>query len=257
MEIEIATSIVIILCVISFLAGFIDSIAGGGGLLLIPSLLMAGIPPQLALGTNKFAAIFGTTTALINFIINKTVIWRIAIIGLLFSMTGAFAGTKCILLLPQNTTELVILIAIPFAAIVTFIPKKEIKSSIHQFDAKEIYLFVPIICFIIGFYDGFFGPGTGTLLILAFYICLRMNLIHASALSKVFNLSSNISSFVTFALAGKVLFKIGAPIALANLAGGYLGSHVAIRTGQKSIKIAIVFALVILFITVVNKHISS
>jgi len=235
----------------SFLAGFLDSIAGGGGLILMPSLLIAGIPPQSALGTNKFASLFGTSAALLNFVKSKKVIWKIALCGLAFSIIGSVIGTKLILYFDPKTTAKIIISLLPITAIAMFIPNKQLKTSVSEFSKKQIYVHIPLFCFIIGFYDGFFGPGTGTFLIFGFYIFLGLELIKASAISKVFNLASNIGSFFTFAVADKVLYNIGIPIALANILGGYLGSTLAIRKGQQFIKIFILIVFMILFITLI------
>lgn len=118
------TTITIILSGVSFLAGFIDSIAGGG-LLLLPSLLLAGLPPQVALGANKFAASIGTGTALINFILKKKVVWGIAVSGIAFSLLGSFIGSRTILLFNNETTGRIIIFLLPLAMLVTLIPQKE------------------------------------------------------------------------------------------------------------------------------------
>jgi uncharacterized membrane protein YfcA len=241
------------LCVMSFLAGFVDSIAGGGGLLLLPPLLLAGIPPQLCLGTNKFASMLGTSTALFNFSKNGKVIWKIAAFGLLFSLTGSVLGTKTILLFEQKTIAKIVITLLPLAALTTFIPKKQLKVSVSEFSKKELHIYIPVFCFVIGFYDGFFGPGTGTFLIFGFYMFLGLHLIQASAVSKVFNLASNVGSFITFAFADKVLYSVGIPIAIANILGGYLGSMLAIRKGQKIVKIFMLIVFLILFITLIFK----
>jgi uncharacterized protein len=243
--------IVSLLCLMSFIAGFIDSIAGGGGLILLPSLLIAGIPPQVCLGTNKFASLFGTATALANFIKNGKVIWKIAVFGLGFSYLGSVIGTKAILFTDPQTTAKIIIMLLPVTAIVTFLPKRQLKTSSAEFSSRELFIYIPLFCLVIGFYDGFYGPGTGTFLIFGFYIFLGMHLINASAISKVFNLASNIGSFFTFLMAGKVLYSIGIPIAAANIVGGYLGSIVAIRKGQKLIKGFILAVFIILLITLI------
>ncbi len=245
--------IILLLSLMSFLAGFIDSVAGGGGLVLIPSLLLAGIPPQAALGTNKFAAIFGTSTALINFMKSGKVIWEIAGFGLAFSVLGSVIGTKAILYFDQNTTAKIIVMMLPVTVIVTFLPKRRLKESISDFSKKDLYLYTPLLCFIVGFYDGFFGPGTGTFLIFGFYVFLGLHLINASAVSKVFNLASNIGSLITFALADKVLYSIGIPIAVANLVGGYVGSVLAIQKGQRFIQVSLLIVFGILFMTLINR----
>jgi uncharacterized membrane protein YfcA len=245
--------VILLLSLMSFLAGFIDSVAGGGGLVLIPSLLLAGIPPQTALGTNKFAAIFGTSTALANFMKHGKVIWKIAGFGLVFSVIGSVIGTKSILYFDEKTTAKIILLLLPITAIITFLPKRQLKTSLSDLSKKDLYLFTPLLCFMVGFYDGFFGPGTGTFLIFGFYIFLGLHLINASAISKVFNLASNLGSFVTFAFADRVLYGIGIPIAISNLVGGYLGSLLAIKKGQQFIKVFLLIVFGILFVTLIHK----
>jgi uncharacterized membrane protein YfcA len=245
--------VILLLSLMSFLAGFIDSVAGGGGLVLIPSLLLAGIPPQTALGTNKFAAIFGTSTALANFMKHGKVIWKIAGFGLVFSVIGSVIGTKSILYFDEKTTAKIILLLLPITAIITFLPKRQLKTSLSDLSKKDLYLFTPLLCFMVGFYDGFFGPGTGTFLIFGFYIFLGLHLINASAISKVFNLASNLGSFVTFAFADRVLYGIGIPIAISNLVGGYLGSRLAIKKGQQFIKVFLLIVFGILFVTLIHK----
>lgn len=249
----VTSTALLLLCGMSFLAGFVDSIAGGGGLLLLPSFLLAGLPPQSALGTNKFSAMFGTATALVNFALQKKVLWKIAAIGLPFTMIGAVSGTKLVLFCDQATTAKIILFLLPVTAMLTFLPKKRLKTSLAEFSTANLYLHVPVMCGIIGFYDGFFGPGTGTFLIFGFYLFLGLHLIQASAIAKVFNLASNVSSFATFALAGKVLYPLGLPIALANMLGGYLGSHLAIRRGQRLIQSLLLAVFFLLFVTVIFK----
>lgn len=246
--------ILISLIIASFLAGFLDGIAGGGGLILVPSLLVAGIAPQFALGTNKFIATFGNITSLVNFIREKKVIWKIALIGIVFSLIGSVAGTEAVLLIEQKTAAKIILVLLPIAAVLTFIPKSHLKTSESGFSKSNLYIHVPLICTALGFYDGFFGPGTGTFLIIAFYVFLGMDMVNASAIAKVFNLASTAISFVAFALAGKIIYLVGIPAAAANLAGGYLGSRLAIKKGQRVIKAFILIAFGLLFATLIVKY---
>ena len=239
--------IIIGLTFVAFFAGFIDAVAGGGGLILAPTLLLVGITPQLALGTNKFVAIFGTSTAVINFARKGKIIWKIALIG-------AVIGTKSILMFDEETVAKIILAILPFTAIVVFIPKKKIKSEINEFTNNDLYIKVPIISFILGFYDGFFGPGTGTFLTLFFYTFLGMNLVNSSAISRVINLSSGVGSFITFALAGKIIYLLGLPLIVGNMAGGFIGSKMAMTKGQKFIKYMIIIVFVMLFASLLYKY---
>ncbi|MBP2650945.1 MAG: hypothetical protein H6Q74_1770 [Firmicutes bacterium] len=243
----------IILIAVSFGAGFIDSIAGGGGLLLLPALLVAGVPPQLTLGTNKFASSFGTTIAFINFVRNKKVVWRIVAVGLLFCLFGSAIGTKSVLLFSNESIGKIIVILLPLAMLATLVPRKT-RTVTGELPNNGIYLKVPFINFFIGFYDGFFGPGTGSFLILAFYLFMGLDLVRASATAKAFNLASNISALLIFLLNGKVLFYLGIPLALANIAGNYLGSSLVLTIGSKVVKICLFISFITLTISLVFKY---
>lgn len=247
------TTVTIILSAVSFLAGFIDSIAGGGGLLLLPSLLLAGIPPQVALGTNKFASSIGTSAALINFILKKKVVWEIAASGIAFSLLGSLIGTKTILLFNNETVGKIIIFLLPLAMLITLMPQKEheIKSDLSSMD---LYIKIPLICFFIGFYDGFFGPGTGSFLIIAFYISIGLGLVKSSATAKVFNLASNIGALIIFILGDKVIYLLGIPLAIANIAGNYFGSNLAIKNGSNTVRFFLLLSLTILMISLIWKY---
>jgi len=245
--------IIAALSCVSFAAGFIDSIAGGGGLLLIPALLVAGVPPQSALGTNKFASVFGTGIATINFIRNKMVVWKIAAFGVAFSLLGSFLGSRAILVFSDATVGKIIVFLLPVAVAVTLVPKKP-REGEWELSGARLLLAVPLICLCIGFYDGFFGPGTGSFLILAFYLLAGLDLVRASATAKVFNLASGVSALTVFLFGGKVLFEIGVPLAVANVAGNYAGSALAIKRGSKVVKTFLVVSLSIAFVSLLLKY---
>lgn len=248
--------LIMILSAASFLAGFIDSIAGGGGLLLVPSLLIGGLPPQIALGTNKFAATLGTSAALTNFIFNKKVIWKIAAIGIVFALVGASIGSKAILSFDSEMVGKIIVFLLPIAIFVTLTAKKGSNKNL-DLKSKKIYILTPIICSIVGFYDGFFGPGTGSFFIIAFSLLLGLNLVSASATSKVFNFISNLGALVIFVLNGKVIYHLGIPLAIANILGNYVGSHLVIKKGARVVKIFLIISLTILMISLVWKYFFS
>lgn len=237
----------------SFSAGFIDSISGGGGLIQLPALLLAGLPPQLALGTNKFISITGTGTALFNFARGKKIIWKIAAFGLFFALAGSYWGAHAILAVSPGVLGKIILFLLPFAMGVTLMPKKDLHEEKKEFSRFDLFFKVPVICLFIGFYDGFFGPGTGTLFVLAFALFLRINLVHASAVTKVFNFVSNLGALVFFIAQGKVLYAFGLPLVASNTLGGYLGSHLTLKKGAGVVKLFLTVSLVILFVSLVAK----
>lgn len=237
----------------SFLAGFIDSIAGGAGLVLVPSFILAGLPPQMALGQEKLVSTLGTLSAIFNFFKSKKILWDFVAIGVPAALIGAFIGAKAILYFDQETVGKVIVFMMPLGLIFSFLPKKDdsVKVEITQF--KKIVLF-PIVAFVIGFYDGFFGPGTGSLLIIALHYIMGLSLVSSSATSKIFNLSSNVGAFITFFLAGKMLFLIGIPMVAASIVGNYLGSHLTIKKGDGFIKPILFGMIFLLFATMIYKY---
>ena len=250
------STLTFVLSAVSFFAGFIDSIAGGGGLLLLPALLFAGIPPQIVLGTNKFAGTLGTAMALVNFVRSKKVVGRIVSIGIVFSLLGTILGSKSILIFPNEMVGKIIVFLLPIAMLATLLPRKERVVEGDE-PVKGLYVKTPLICFSLGFYDGFFGPGTGSFLIMAFYLFVGLDLVAASATAKVFNLASCFGALIVFLLDGKVMISLGIPLALANVAGNYLGSTLAIKKGTPIVKAFLLVSLAILFSSLMIKYFTA
>lgn len=245
--------VLILLCLAFLVAGFVDSIAGGGGFISTPCLLLAGIPPHLALGTNKFIVIFGTAAASLNFILHKKVLWNIVLLGIVCSSLGAYFGSRVVLNTQEGLLKTFILIILPLAALIALIPRK-FHSGKNTFSFKETFLTAPILCLIVGFYDGYFGPGTGSFLILGFYMVLKMDLLYASGSAKVINLASGIGSFAAFLMSGHVLYVLGIPLIICNMLGGYLGSRLALQRGAKTIRIMVIFVFVLMFVSLIMQY---
>tara|TARA_Y100000588_G_scaffold386475_1_gene482090 strand:+ start:379 stop:1161 length:783 start_codon:yes stop_codon:yes gene_type:complete len=247
---DITLFILIALMVSAFAAGFIDSVAGGGGLILVPSFILAGLPPQLALGQEKIVSTLGTVAAIRNFIRNKKVIWTAVATGIPAGLIGAYAGAQAILYFDPDTIGKIILFMLPFGIILSFIPKKNRNEDNSSPINKTIILFgVPTAVFVIGFYDGFFGPGTGSFLILALHYLLRFDLVSASATSKLFNFSSNIGALIAFMIAGNILYILAIPLVAMNLLGNHVGSSSAMKYGEKLIQRTISVSLSLLMIS--------
>jgi len=244
---EVTSAVVCLLSLISLAAGFIDSIAGGGGLLTLPALLFAGVPAQYALGTNKFSGCIGTATAVVNFARKKKVWWPLAALGLGFTFAGGALGSRAILLFDESAANKIILMMLPFAALTLLWQRKSTKAATQAPELKQVAAKAILICFAVGFYDGFFGPGTGTFLALGFFSVMHLDLIRATAAAKVFNLASNTASLAVFLFHGKVIFQVAIPMAIANMVGNYIGSHFAMRNGERFIKQALAFVLALLF----------
>ncbi len=244
---------IIILSGVSLVAGFIDSIAGGGGLLTIPAFILAGVPPQMALGTNKFQATLGTSVATINFFHKGKISIKIVLSGIVFALAGAFIGSRLIISFSPELAGRIIVFMLPIGMVATLFPRKNITGQ-RTLTNSDLFVKIPLICLIIGFYDGFFGPGTGSFLTILFYLFLHLNLTEANANAKVFNFISNLGALTAFLISSKVFFQIAIPMALTNMIGNYIGSHLAIKKGDKLIKFFLIIVLVILSITLIYKY---
>ena len=234
------------LFIAAMIAGWIDSIAGGGGLITLPALLAAGLPPHLALGTNKFQSSFGSFTATMNHYRRRIINVREAIWGVVCTAIGAAAGAYVVQILDSRLLERVI----PFlllAILVYFI----FSPRLGDLDTKQrihTKLFYVVVGLGLGFYDGFFGPGTGSFWTFLFVSLMGLNLLKATGYTKLMNFTSNIVSLVAFAIGGNIMFTVGLVMAVGQTLGAYVGSHMAINRGAKFIRP--VFVIVVLATTI-------
>lgn len=245
---------IIVCSVATFIAGVVDSIAGGGGLITMPAMLLMGVPPHYTLGTGKFATSLGTGLALFNFARNNLVLWRIAGMGVVFSLIGAYLGSRLALHIDSAVMGKVLVALLPVGMLVTLIPKKDSGGTVDDVTGYRYWLFVPAVSLLVGGYDGFFGPGAGSFFILAFHWVLRMGLIQASATAKVFNLASNVGSLIAFLISGHVLFALAIPMAIASMAGNWMGSRLAIRAGADMVRKFLLVSLTLLLATLVWRY---
>jgi uncharacterized protein len=223
-----------LLVAVAALAGFIDAIAGGGGLLALPALLWAGLPPIQALATNKLQGSFGTFAASWNFVQRGEIALKPLRIPILMTFVGSASGTLAVQQLGANLLgQLVPLLLIVFALYFLFSPR------VGDSDAQQRIghvVFGLAVGFGVGFYDGFFGPGTGSFFAIAFVLLLGYNLRRATAGTKVLNFTSNMASLIFFALAGQVVWQVGLAMGAAQMAGAWLGSQMVIRHGTRLIR---------------------
>lgn len=247
---------IIFLTIASFVAGFIDAIAGGAGLILLPSCMLAGMPPQLALGQEKLISAIGTTSAIHNYIKNKKVVWQLVPLGVAIGFISSYIGAKIILLINETTIVKIVIFILPIMLIFTLFKTKFIvqktKSNTNN-TPKHNILTIALINVLIGFYDGFLGPGTGSLFIIALYLFIKIDLVRASSTARIFNFSSSVGAFIVFAIAGKILFKLGIPMIASSLAGNFIGSRLAIAKGETTVKIMLLITVSMLLITLTMK----
>ena len=241
-----------IVCPLVFLAGLIDSIAGGGGLISLPAFLIAGVPEHMALGTNKASSSMGTVISTFRFLKNGYLkgsrMLILAVCSAVVAMFGSAIGSNLALLVSEQVIRNMMLIVLPVVAFYV-LRNKNVGADIQAKPLSDYATFAVAIlaAFFVGGYDGFYGPGTGTFLILILTGTAKMNVRSASALTKVINLSSNIAALVTFLINGKVLIPLGLAAGLFSVAGHYIGSGLVVSNGQKIVRPVVVLVLVILF----------
>lgn len=248
---DIALTTVVVLCVAAFAAGWIDAVVGGGGLLLLPALLLGlpvSTPAVYALGTNKAVAIVGTTGAAVTYArkapVDVRTAVRIGLAALAGSSAGAFfaAGMSTEVLKP-----VIMVVLLGVAAFVILRPAFGTAPAPGTVGPRRVLAAIALAGVGIGFYDGLVGPGTGTFLVLALTAVLHLDLVTASATAKIVNCCTNAGALATFAWQGTVLWKLAAVLAVFNLAGGTLGAHTALRKGSGFVRVVlltVVFALV-------------
>ena len=235
-------TVYIILFCVAFFASLIDSIAGGGGLLTTPSMLLVGISPLNVLATNKFQSCFGTFTSTYNYYKNGLLVDNKKILYFVLSFVGSSIGTLLVSRISNDTLESIIPILLIGAA-VFFITNKgpsEVKTN------EKLLILFNLFIFAIGFYDGFFGPGTGSFFVLTFILIKGANIMQSTAITKLLNFASNFAAFIIFALQGYVIWYLGLVMAVAQIAGAFTGSRFAIRNGEKVVRPVLVIVSILL-----------
>lgn len=249
---ELTITTYLLICPMLFLAGLVDSVAGGGGLISLPAYLAAGLPPHLATATNKCSSTFGTLLATVRYLRHGHLHRQSAVLSVVCALSGSWLGARLNLWLPERYLYWFLLGALPVIALVILL-KKELgqEDRTDRYSKAGLLVRVAVIALVIGCYDGFFGPGTGTFLMLALTGLCGFDLLTASGNTKIINLSSNLAAFVTFAFSGNILWVLGIPAALCNIAGNFVGSGLALRGGAKVIRPMLLVVLALLLGTVV------
>ena len=249
--------ILLIVCPLVFTAGFVDAIAGGGGIISLPAYLFAGLPVHFAAGCNKFSASFGTIIAAKKYFNSGKMNFKIALYSGIGAILGAWLGTNLALYIDEKTLEGLLLLALPLVAFFLATQKGFGKEVLQKdYTHKKQAVLSLIIGLTVGAYDGLIGPGTGTFLILAFSGLLGLELVTASGCAKVSNLASNLTSMLIFTLSGKVIFIIAIPAAIFSMLGGYMGAKFAIKKGSNSVRYIIFLVLGLLFLKTIMEIIN-
>jgi hypothetical protein len=246
----------LLVCLLVFLAGFVDSIAGGGGLISLPAYIIAGIPTHLAIGTNKMSSTIGTTVSTGRYIKNGYLSGQnhlsLILLAMISSLTGSAIGSRISLLMDDRILKHMMIVVLPVVAFYVLKNKKmEGDEEREPLAPVRLYLTVVASALVIGVYDGFYGPGTGTFLLLVLTGLAHMSVRQASAMTKILNLTSNVAALTTFLIHGTVVYPLGIIAGLFCLAGHYLGSGLVVQNGQKIVRPVVIIVLIILFIKIV------
>ena len=244
----------LLVCPFLFLAGFVDAIGGGGGLISLPIYLIAGLPPHNAIATNKMSSTFGTALATGRFLKHGLIELRLAIPSVMAAIVGSGMGAHLSLMVDTAVMNYILYIVLPVSAF--FVLNKHLFNDERGSDQilldRRTVLTAVLSAFLIGVYDGFYGPGTGTFLIIAFTVFAHLGVGIANAQAKIINLTTNLTSLVIFLLNGQVLVPLGMAAAACNMLGNYIGSGLVLTRGSKIVRPIILGVLALLLLKVLG-----
>lgn len=249
---ELSLKAYIIICPLVFLGGFVDAIGGGGGLITLPAYMLAGLPAHLAIATNKLSSTGGTFVSALRFIRERLVSFRIAVPAVFCAFAGSFIGARLSLLASERYLKAIMIPALAAAAF--FVLNKNMFGKTYPQEeglSKRVYIVACAAAFAVGMYDGFYGPGTGTFLIIALNVFAHMNIKAANAQTKILNLTTNFTSLCVFIVNGQIVWKLGLAAMVCGIAGNYIGSSLALRKGDKITRPVILVVLGLLFMKVI------
>lgn len=239
-------STIIILCIAAFAAGFVDAIVGGGGLIQLPIalILLPSYPVASVIGSLKIPSFSGTSFAVYQYIKKVSMNWKLLLMMMLIALCSAFAGSQLLTMVHNDFMKPILLIVLIAVAIYTYSKKNFGQHIVKDHSSKIQLLYAIVISMVIGFYDGFIGPGAGSFLILAFIALLGFDFLHASANAKMVNLATNTGSIILFMLKGSIIWSIAIPMAISNAIGGIIGAKLAINKGNQFIRIFFLIVII-------------
>ncbi|WPC39736.1 sulfite exporter TauE/SafE family protein [Clostridium sp. JS66] len=241
----------IIVCPLVFLAGFVDAIAGGGGLISIPAFMISGIPVHFAIGTNKLSSSMGTTIATYRYAKNGYIKLKLAACSAVCALMGSSIGAEIALKINDFYFKILMLAILPITAFYVFRKRNfEASENIKTLSTFKTYLICMLIAFFIGMYDGFYGPGAGTFLLLLLTGIAHLGLNLSTGTTKAINLSSNVAALITFMINGKVLLILGLVAGLFSIAGNYIGAGYFTKSGTRIVRPIIITVLAVFFVKV-------
>lgn len=242
---ELDITVFLIVCPLIFLAGFVDAIAGGGGLISLPAYLLAGVPMHFALGTNKLSSSLGTAIASWRYYKNKLVDMSLCLPSIAAALAGSAWGTSLTLVVPEGYLQRLLIVLLPLTAFYVF-KNKAFDPPARPLSRVRSVIYSIIISFLVGGYDGFFGPGAGTFYILLYTAVAKIEGPTASGNAKFVNLASNLAALAVFLSKRRVILPLGLCAGFFSILGSYLGSGLVIRRGAKIIRYFVLAVLILL-----------
>lgn len=243
-----------IICVAYFAAGVIDSVCGGGGLITVPTLMAMGLPIHCIAGTNQCSAFVGNFASIYKYARSGNINFKSGIITAITAIIGGVLGARLNMLIPEKYLQIIMIVLMPVMALLVFV-KKEFgeKDRSDSLSSGELFGFSCLIGFVVGAYQGFYGPGAGTLYLLAFSLLIRMDLVKSSGTSRFSSMFAGASAAFTYAFSGLVIWKVVIVATAFNLFGNYLGASLAITKGSKIIRPFLLSVMALLFVSLIYK----
>jgi uncharacterized membrane protein YfcA len=242
---QLSLEMLLFLVAAGFVASFIDSVVGGGGLISVPALLWTGLPPSVVLGTNKLAGTMSSMTSTISFMRSGKVDLKLVKYLFPLSVIGSTLGVVLVQQIPPDFLRPLVVVMLGMVLVYTLFKKDWGQASSYRGTTVRTVVLAGLVAFVLGFYDGFFGPGTGSFLLFAF-LMLGFDFVGAAGNAKVLNFGSNIAALVTFAMYGSIDYAYGIPMAVAMIFGALVGSRVAIRKGESYVRPLFLFMTTVL-----------
>ena len=246
----------LIICPLVLIAGFIDAIAGGGGLISLPAYMIAGLPPHAAIATNKLSSSMGTCAAVCRYAKEGYIPWKPAVLCAVFAIAGSSAGARLALLVDDTALKIIMLVLLPLTAVFVLTSRSFLTEKEPRSRAMTTFLAV-IVAAVIGAYDGFYGPGTGTFLILFLTTVARMRLTTANGITKAINFSSNIAALTVFLIHGQAIVPLGLTAGVFSVVGNYLGTRVFDKKGARAVKPVMLTVIAVFFVKVLYELLSD
>ena len=255
---EWTVSQLLIICPLTFVAGIVDAIGGGGGLITIPAYMFAGLPPHFAIATNKVSSTMGLSLAFTKFLINGYIPLKLSAFSVIFAFAGSSLGAKTALLISDYVFKVLMLFIIPVAAWYVFRSRDLLREDASHSDIinSRTYVVCMLVAFFIGFYDGFYGPGGGTFMLLLIAGLARLSVQKANGVTKAINFTTAASSLVVFMTNGKVIWPLGLIGGVFSIAGNYAGVKFFEKGGSKIVRPVILIVLSLFFVRVIYDLIS-